>query len=66
MQIYEFMKHFRFSCLYFQFIFLSKAKKNKLNNEKTIIFVNSMNDIQHEITIFYAWMRKLSYSKDCI
>ena len=60
MQIHRFMKHPKSSCLDLHFILLAKAKEAK-DIHKTIIFVNSVNEIHVIIDIIYAWMKKLGY-----
>lgn len=50
MQIYRFMEYPKSSCLDLQFIFLLIAKKIR-NIQKTIIFVNSMPEIQEVIKV---------------
>lgn len=53
MQLYCFMEHPKSSCLDLQFVLPPKAKITK-NIQKTIIFINSVNEIQVIISIFYA------------
>ena len=63
MHIHHFMGHFKSGCLDFQFILLLNAKKAK-DIQKTIIFVNSINEIWAIIDIIHAWIMKLGYSKE--
>lgn len=63
MQIYRFMEHPKSSCLDLQFILPPNAKKAK-DIQKTIIFINSVNEIWAIIDIIYAWMIKLGYPKE--
>lgn len=60
MQLHRFMKHPRSSCLDLQFVLPPSAKEAK-DIQKTIIFVNSVNEIRVIISIFHAWMKKLGY-----
>lgn len=41
MQVYQFIKYLKLSCLNLQFVFLKTSKKIK-NIQKTVIFVNSI------------------------
>ena len=61
MQIYRFMEHSKSSCLDLQFILPAEAKEAK-NIQKTIIFVNSVNEIHVIMDLIHAWMEKLGYS----
>ena len=60
MQIHRFMEHPKSSCLDLQFILPTEAKEAK-DIQKTIIFVNSVNEIRVIIDIIHAWMKKLGY-----
>lgn len=60
MQIHRFMEHPKSSYLNLQFILPPNAKKAK-DIQKTIIFVNSVNEIRAIISIIHAWMIKLGY-----
>ena len=63
MQLYRFMEHSKASCLDLQFILKTAAKANDI--QKTVIFVNSINDIRPMINIFVEWMQKLGYQDSC-
>ena len=65
MQIHCFMDYFMSSCLDLQFVFPPKAKEAK-DIQKTIIFVNSVSDIQDVISVFHAWIEKLGYLEDSL
>lgn len=63
MQIHRFMEHSKASCLDLQFVFPKKAKEAQ-DIQKTIIFVNSVEEIRPMINILRAWMQKLGYSPE--
>ena len=64
MQLHRFMEHSKASCLDFQFI-LPKTAAQASDIQKTVIFVNSINEIWPMINVFVEWMRKLSYPDSC-
>lgn len=57
MQIHRFMNHAKSSCLNLQFLLPQLAKEAK-DIQKTVIFVNTVNEIQHLIDIIRGWMKK--------
>lgn len=64
MQIHQFTKYEKTSCLDIQFIFLKKVIIAK-NIQKTIIFINNVSDIYFLISIIVGWMKKLVYLNFC-
>ncbi len=54
------MEHPRSCCLDLQTILLTQAKKAS-NIQKTIVFVNNVNEIYLIINIVHVWMKKLGY-----
>ena len=56
MQIHRFMEHSKASCLDLQFI-LPKTAAQASDIQKTVIFVNSINDLRPMINVFVAWMQ---------
>lgn len=64
MQIHQFIKNTKASCLDLQFI-LSKTANKARNIQKTIIFVNCDSEICLLINIIVGWMKKLGYPDYC-
>ena len=63
MQIHRFMEYPKSSCLDLQFILPPVAKKAG-DIQKTIIFVNSVPEIQEVIRVIQSWMEKLGYPEE--
>lgn len=64
MQIHRFMKHSKRSCLDLQFVLPSSASKAG-DIQKTVIFVNTIQEIRPIITIIQGWMNNLGYPDGC-
>ncbi|MCJ1466709.1 hypothetical protein MMC07_005329 [Pseudocyphellaria aurata] len=60
MQIHRFMKHPQTSCLDLQLFLLETGTQAK-DIQKTIVFVNSVTEINPVIHIFQDWMRRKGY-----
>ena len=60
MQIHRFMQHPKGSCLDLQFVY-SRSASEARDIQKTVIIVNSINNIRPTISIIQAWMQKLEY-----
>lgn len=60
MQIHRFMNHSKSSCLDLQFLLPQSAKEAK-DIQQTVIFVNTVDEIQHQIDIIRGWIKKLEY-----
>ena len=63
MQVHQFMKHAKSSCLDLQFILPKIANKAK-DIQKTVVFVNSLTEIRPMISILQSWMKYLGYPKE--